>query len=103
MLPPTAICFDLGYTLLRHSPTGPELYRRLLAEDGIEVSLEDLEAAHVPAREHILQSVRRGLEFEASMDAAAAFWMDYTIRILRHVGVREVDHSRLAERINTTA
>ena len=71
---PKAICFDMGYTLLMHAPTGPDLYQRVLADCGIEVGLKALAEATAPAHEHYIRSVREGRDFEASMGSALSFF-----------------------------
>jgi putative hydrolase of the HAD superfamily len=100
---PKVICFDMGYTLLMHRPTGPDLYRRVLVDSGIDVSLETLEAALAPAREHYIRSTREGRDFEASMDQATAFWTEYNGIILKALGVPEERHREVGEKIYTTA
>jgi putative hydrolase of the HAD superfamily len=100
---PKAICFDMGYTLLMHAPTGPDLYQRVLAESGIEVGLSALAEATAPAHDHYIRSVREGRDFEASMEQALAFWAEYNAIILAGLKVPEKRHQALAERIYTTA
>ena len=100
---PKAICFDMGYTLLMHAPTGPDLYQRVLAECGIEVGLKALADATAPAHEYYIQSVREGRDFEASMAGALAFWAEYNAIILSRLQVPEEQHPALAERIYITA
>jgi putative hydrolase of the HAD superfamily len=100
---PKAICFDMGYTLLMHAPTGPDLYQRVLAECGIDVGLKALAAATAPAHEHYVRCVREGRDFEASMGQALAFWAEYNAIILTALQVPQDKHARLAERIYTTA
>jgi REG-2-like HAD superfamily hydrolase len=100
---PKAICFDMGYTLLAHRPTGPDLYRRVLDECGINVSPEELEGALAPAREHYIRSTREGRDFEASMDQAKRFWGEYNAIILGALRVPDERHREVGERIYTTA
>jgi putative hydrolase of the HAD superfamily len=100
---PKAICFDMGYTLLMHAPTGPDLYQRVLAESGIDVGLKALAEATAPAHEHYIRSVREGRDFEASMAQALAFWAEYNSIILGALDVPAERHAALAERIYTTA
>jgi putative hydrolase of the HAD superfamily len=100
---PKAICFDMGYTLLMHAPTGPDLYQRVLAECGVDVGLKALAEATAPAHEHYVRSVREGRDFEASMAQALAFWAEYNAIILSRLNVPVERHQALAERIYTTA
>ena len=100
---PKAISFDMGYTLLMHRPTGPDLYRRVLAECGITASLEDVSRALVPARDHYVRCTREGRDFEASMADAVTFWTEYNGIILGHLGVDGARHAEVSERIYTTA
>ena len=100
---PKAICFDMGYTLLMHAPTGPDLYQRVLADCGIEVGLKALAEATAPAHEHYIRSVREGRDFEASMESALSFWAEYNAIILAGLDVPAEQHPALAERIYTTA
>ena len=100
---PKAISFDMGYTLLMHRPTGPDLYRRVLAECGIDATSEAVSAALVPARDHYVKSTREGRDFEASMVDAVAFWTEYNSIILTHLEVAVERHAEVSERIYTTA
>jgi putative hydrolase of the HAD superfamily len=100
---PKAICFDMGYTLLKHRPTGPDLYRRVLAEYGIDVSLDALVGALAPAREHYIRSTREGRDFEASMEEATRFWAEYNGIILTGLGVPDERHQEVGEKIYTIA
>jgi putative hydrolase of the HAD superfamily len=100
---PKAICFDMGYTLLMHAPTGPDLYQRVLAECGIDVGLKALAVATAPAHEHYIRCVREGRDFEASMEQALAFWAEYNSIVLTGLEIPQARHAMLAERIYTTA
>jgi putative hydrolase of the HAD superfamily len=100
---PKAICFDMGYTLLMHRPTGPDLYRRVLADSGIDVTLEALEGALAPARDHYMKSTREGRDFESSMEQARGFWAEYNGIILRALAVPDDRHQEVGERIYTSA
>src|SRR5258708_26869459 len=100
---PKAISFDMGYTLLKPGPPGPALYRRVLAECGIDATAEAVSEALVPAREHYVQSTREGRDFEASMADAITFWTEYNGIILSHLEVDPERHVELSERIYTTA
>jgi len=103
MARPEAICFDLGYTLMHHSPSGPELYRRILEEAGYPFDLATLDAAHRPAREMYARSVREGRDFESTMEDALAFWTEYNLILLEGLGVPRERHADLAELIARTA
>ncbi|MDQ6748230.1 MAG: HAD-IA family hydrolase [Candidatus Dormibacteraeota bacterium] len=100
---PQAICFDMGYTLLRHAPTGPELYRRVLSSLGHEVALELIEQAHAPARELYVRATREGRDFEASMDLAHEFWTEYNLLVLGGLGLAEARLEELGEAVYTRA
>lgn len=100
---PKAVCFDMGYTLLRHSPSGADLYHRVLGEAGFELSLDRVEEALVPARQHYTDSVRAGRDFEASMDDAIRFWGEYNEIVLSALGVDEMRRTDLGRLIYTTA
>jgi putative hydrolase of the HAD superfamily len=100
---PKAISFDMGYTLLMHAPTGPDLYLRVLAQCGIEVSPGALAQAMAPARDFYIRSTRAGREFEASMDQALGFWGEYNALVLDGLGVPKEQQHRVGERIYTTA
>ena len=100
---PKVISFDMGYTLLMHAPTGPDLYQRVLAQCGIEVSPEALVGAMAPARDFYIRSTRAGREYEASMEEALGFWGEYNALVLDGLGVPEDQHRRLGEIIYTTA
>ncbi|MFN2462309.1 MAG: HAD family hydrolase, partial [Candidatus Dormibacteria bacterium] len=91
---PRVICFDMGYTLLRHVPTGAELYRHVLSAEGLEFALEEIERAHGPARELYIRATREGRDFEASMDLAREFWTEYNTLVLAGLGV---EAERLAQ------
>ncbi|MGI8608173.1 MAG: HAD family hydrolase [Candidatus Dormibacteria bacterium] len=100
---PRAICFDMGYTLLRHTPTGPELYRRVLASLGHEHELADVDAAHRPAREFYIRATREGRDFESSMEAATAFWHEYNDLVLRGLGLPAEQRMSASEAVSTKA
>jgi putative hydrolase of the HAD superfamily len=100
---PRAICFDMGYTLLRHAPTGPELYRRVLADHGHLHDLAEIEAAHVPARELYVQAIREGRDFESSMPLAREFWTEYNHLVLSGLGLGAEHRGPVAEAVYTTA
>ena len=100
---PRAICFDMGYTLLRHAPTGPELYRRVLSSLGHEHELAAIEAAHVPARELYIRATREGRDFESSMVRAREFWTEYNNLVLGGLGLEPGQLARVGEAVYTTA
>lgn len=103
MAQPRAILFDMGYTLLRHHPSGPRLYQGILAEQGYPVDPEQLEAGSREAREFYITATRTGRDFEASMEEAILFWGEYNTMILERVGVPQERHRELGELIYTTA
>jgi putative hydrolase of the HAD superfamily len=103
MASPSAICFDLGYTLAHHAPSGPELYRRVLEQAGYPFAMATLEAAHRPAREMYTRAVRDGRDFESSMADALEFWMEYNLILLDGLGVPGPHRDALARRIAITA
>jgi putative hydrolase of the HAD superfamily len=103
MARPAAICFDMGYTLLEHTPTGPDLYRRVLGENGVTVTVEDVELATRPAHEFYIQAVREGRPFESSMELATEFWAEYNAVILDRLGLPRKSNATLGERIYTEA
>jgi putative hydrolase of the HAD superfamily len=100
---PRAICFDMGYTLLRHAPTGPELYRGVLASLGHEHDLAAIEAAHGPARELYVRATREGRDFEASMAQAREFWMEYNNIVLGGLGLPHADLTAVSEAVYKAA
>jgi putative hydrolase of the HAD superfamily len=100
---PKAISFDMGYTLLMHAPTGADLYQRVLAQCGIEVSPKALAEAIIPARDFYIRATRAGREFEASMEQALGFWGEYNALVLEGLGVPADQHQAVGERIYTTA
>ena len=103
MVLPEAICFDLGYTLMHHAPSGPELYRRILEEAGYPFEKQTLEVAHRPAREMYARATREGCDFESNMVDALSFWTEYNLILLGGLGVAEADQPRLARLIATTS
>ena len=100
---PRAICFDMGYTLMRHTPTGPELYRQVLAENGHFYEAAALEAAHVPARQLYADATRAGRDFESSMEMAQEFWLEYTLLILNNLSLDAAALNQVAEAVNRRA
>jgi putative hydrolase of the HAD superfamily len=93
----------MGFTLLRHAPTGPELYMRILGQSGHPVTAEELQAAVLPAREFYVRASRDGRQFEASMDLAIEFWAEYNALILDNLGLPAEDHTEIGRRIYTEA
>ncbi|MDP9326324.1 MAG: hypothetical protein M3O87_07300, partial [Candidatus Dormibacteraeota bacterium] len=100
---PKAICFDMGYTLLQHAPSGPDLYLRILARHGHKVTVEELEAAVRPARDFYIQATRDGRPFESSMELAIEFWEEYNSIVLERLGLPVDVHRSLGEKIYTEA
>ncbi|MEA2682031.1 MAG: hypothetical protein QOK05_359 [Chloroflexota bacterium] len=93
----------MGYTLLRHTPSGPELYRRTLASLGYDVALEAVERAHGPARELYVRATREGRDFEASMELAREFWSEYNLVVLGALGIEQDRLAEVGEAVYTTA
>lgn len=100
---PAAICFDMAFTLLEHAPTGPDLYLRVLSQNGCSVTREQLEAAVRPARDFYMEAIRAGHQFESSMELAIEFWAEYNAIVLRALGMPGDSHADLAARIYTEA
>ncbi|MHB8507582.1 MAG: HAD family hydrolase [Candidatus Dormibacteria bacterium] len=100
---PVAICFDMGYTLLRHNPNGPAVIRGVLDEIGHQAEPAEVDAALALAVMHYQRAVRSGRDFEASMDEAVRFWTEYNTIVLHQLGVATELHQALAEQIYTTA
>jgi REG-2-like HAD superfamily hydrolase len=100
---PALISFDMGYTLLMHAPSGSDLYQRVLAQCGIEVSPEALAGAMTPARDFYIRATREGRDFEASMEQALGFWAEYNAIVLQSLRVPPGRHGEVAERIYSTA
>jgi len=104
MAQPRAICFDIGYTLLKHSPNLSEVAARVLADAGFAISPEVLERAQRPARGRALEAIRSGRDYETSMELATAFWSDYMLTMLQ--GLADVPaeaHARVAAQVCETA
>ena len=93
----------MGYTLLRHAPTGPELYRQALASLGHDHELAAIEAAHVPARELYVRATREGRDFESSMELAREFWGEYNNLVLSGLGLTPEQLVEVGEAVYTTA
>jgi len=89
----------MGYTLLRHVPTGAELYQRVLAAGGFDFPLEEIERAHRPARELYIRATREGRDFEASMVLAREFWTEYNTLVLAGLGVEAERLSEVVESV----
>ena len=100
---PRAICFDMGYTLLRHVPNGPALYQGVLAELGHEFALEVVDRAHAPARELYVRATREGRDFESSMALAEEFWTEYSRLVLEGLGLGGDALVELCEAVNSRA
>ena len=93
----------MGYTLLRHTPTGPELYQRVLASMGHAHELAAIETAHAPARAFYVRATREGRDFESSMEQAREFWSEYNHIVLGGLGVKPDQLAPLTEAVYTTA
>jgi putative hydrolase of the HAD superfamily len=93
----------MGYTLLRHAPTGPELYRRVLASLGHHHDLAAIEAAHTPARQLYITATREGRDFESSMELAREFWTEYNRVVLAGLGLSVQQQAEVGEAVYTTA
>src|SRR3979409_236571 len=96
---PRAICFDMGYTLLRHKP----FYETVFAEFDVKVEPELLEVGFREARYFYLRAVREGHDFEASMSEAVMFWSQYNSIVLGHIGVAPEHFPDMSQRITEVA
>lgn len=96
---PRAICFDVGYTLLKHSPAGDAIFTTVLAEAGHQLSAEEVAVAFGASRGLVAQALREGREFEASMEQASAFWSEYFQAALRLTNVPGDLHADIADRV----
>jgi HAD superfamily hydrolase (TIGR01549 family) len=76
-----AFLFDVGLTLTKTAPF-PEIYRRILARFGVEVSVEDVLGAQKAT----------GSEFDAadySINGRKEYWTEYNAALLEKLGLKE--------------
>jgi putative hydrolase of the HAD superfamily len=75
-----AVLFDLGGTLVKHED-GPVIHRRILEDNGIDVSLEAVTRAH--------NENERELDMNQIPEQGQAFWIKWNIRLLESLGIEE--------------
>ena len=88
------VLFDAGETLLRPEPSFPELIVKLLRDRGVEVSHDEPEWI-----ERALSTVFRAMDdlvvnreqFSTSSERSRAFWSQIYTRLLRELGVDDLD------------
>ena len=85
-----AVLFDLGGTLVKHED-GPMIHRRILEDNGIDVSLEAVTRAH--------SENERELDMNQIPEQGQAFWIKWNIRLLESLGIEENKES-LARKID---
>jgi HAD superfamily hydrolase (TIGR01509 family) len=96
---PEAICFDMGYTLMRHRHS----YGDLLTSLGHAPDPERLESGFRAARELYYRATREGRDFESTMEAAVEFWREYNELILAALDIDPALRPRLSDRISEVA
>jgi putative hydrolase of the HAD superfamily len=85
-----AVLFDLGGTLVKHED-GPVIHRRILEDNGIDVSLEAVTRAH--------NENERELDMNQIPEQGQAFWIKWNIRLLESLGI-EKNKEILARKID---
>ena len=85
-----AVLFDLGGTLVKHED-GPVIHRRILEDNGIDVSLEAVTRAH--------SENERELDMNQIPEQGQAFWIKWNIRLLESLGI-EKNKEILARKID---
>lgn len=99
--PLRAVLFDLGDTLMRIEPSVPELYRRSLAELGVEVGEDAVADALRSGEEVYREALRRGRPFESSIAEARSFWEEYNAHLVGALGLgRDGEARRLARALS---
>ena len=75
-----AVLFDLGGTLVKHED-GPVIHRRILEDNGIDVSLEAVTRAH--------NENERELDMNQIPEQGQAFWIKWNTRLLESLGIEK--------------
>src|SRR4030042_2502451 len=85
-----AVLFDLGRTLVKHED-GPVIHRRILEDNGIDVSLEAVTRAH--------SENEREMDMSQIPELGQAFWIEWNIKLLESLGIEE-NKEALARKID---
>ena len=88
------IFFDVGYTLLRPSPSSAEVCQRVCQQLDLHIHLDALEQRMYEAEDYFLRQVQSNKPTWASEESIYAFWLTYYMNLLRPF-VEEHEERRL--------
>jgi putative hydrolase of the HAD superfamily len=98
-MPPKAVFFDAGETLVHPEPSFPELFQRVLREEGLEASLEEVRAQLHVIAERFTRAAEAG-EVWSTADRSRGWWSEVYREYLAALGL---PHSAaLADRLYAT-
>lgn len=89
-----AVFFDAGETLVHPVPSFPELFSRVVAHEGYEVSPDEVRDASRAVGESFSRAAQANALWTTSAERSRAFWLSVYGRMLGAVGVPEGDGLR---------
>lgn len=89
-----AVLFDAGETLVHPAPSFPELFVRVLADDGHERTAEDVREASAAVFLRFSEAARDRELWTTSPERSAAFWRDVYERMLESLSLPAQDGLR---------
>jgi len=92
-----AVFFDAGETLVHPYPSFPELFARLVAEEGYTVDPKRLREGLATVTDHFAKASREGVRWSTSPELSREFWLDVYRLLLERIGLGAPDG--LAERL----
>lgn len=91
-----AVFFDAGETLVHPAPSFPELFSRVVAHEGHEVSADDVRRASRAVGESFSRAAQANALWTTSAERSRAFWLSVYGRMLGAVGLPGSDGLRAA-------
>src|SRR5450631_462116 len=88
------VFFDAGFTLLRPSPSTPEICLQVCKQLDLHIHLEQVAAQMEAAEEYFIRQTRLNRRIWAEEQAITEFWIGYYIHLLRPF-VEEQNEPRL--------
>jgi putative hydrolase of the HAD superfamily len=98
-MPPKAVFFDAGETLVHAEPSFPELFQRVLRDEGLEASLQDVRGQLHVIAERFTRAAEAG-EMWSTADRSRAWWSEVYREYLAALGLPHT--AALAARLYAT-
>jgi putative hydrolase of the HAD superfamily len=95
-----AVFLDVGETLVYAHPSSPEIMAQICAEEGLDVSVAQIEAADRAVGPRLLRRQAEGPLYSISAENSQRFWTWVYNEILQEAGVPESHRAALSERFH---